>query len=254
MPRLRVPLAPSLLLAAAVWAGCGGGGSDETSAADTAQAEAREHARSVNLRAGDVPYFEPIPDEEDEDPKAEERLEEKGERCLGLAAFPEPLADVSSQTFGADAAGSIVQVESTVTVSREADGLEQELEMLRRPRAIPCLRRFLTAALKLAETTSAGISNVTLKRIPLPTPEIEDGIAYRFKTTVTVHRDTAQAVVYRPAAPPPSSRSIDAYIDLLYFTSGTTGVTLTAMGIPTPVGKSLERNLLRVLHERATGH
>ena len=51
----------------------GGEGSTGPSAEALAKVRASDYARAVNLRAADVPYFEPIPDDEEEDPKEARR-------------------------------------------------------------------------------------------------------------------------------------------------------------------------------------
>ena len=48
------------------------------------------------------------------------------------------------------------------------------------------------------------------------------------------------------------ARTLKVYVDILGFAVGPVEVTLTATGIPAPVSKNLERNLLGVLHERAS--
>ena len=78
------------------------------------------------------------------------------------------------------------------------------------------------------------------------------GFAYRFTASVAVHAPTSQLSAYRPAADPKSAGTLKVYVDILGFAVGPVEVTLTATGIPAPVSKNLERNLLGVLHERAS--
>ena len=85
-----------------------------------------------------------------------------------------------------------------------------------------------------------------------PAPGIEGGFAYRFTALVTVHAPTSQLSGYRPSAEAASSQTVKVYVDILGFAVGPVEVTLTATGLPSPVSRNLERNLLGVLHERAS--
>lgn len=257
MTRRVLVLLVALAALSALAGGCGGGeGTGGTTSAAKAEAiekvGAADYAREVNLRASDVPYFEQSDDEEEEDPEVETRRETGLERCLGVEFdSDEDLASVDSPTFESQLAGGLIEVSSTVSVGPDEDEVARELALLRSRLAERCLRRYFLELLEEEETPSAEASGSELKRIPFPDPEIDDAFAYRFGTTVTVHPDTSAPVAYRPAATPPS-RSVDIYIDLVGFVVGPASVTLTAVGAPTPVSRTLERNLLALLHERAT--
>ena len=46
------------------------------------------------------------------------------------------------------------------------------------------------------------MSDVSVSRTRFPAADIEDGFAYRFAASVTVHRSTSELTAYRPAADP----------------------------------------------------
>jgi hypothetical protein len=68
---LRLPATlVAICLAGVAGLACGGGdddGSTGPSAEALEKVRASDYARAVNLHASDVPYFEPIPDEDEED-------------------------------------------------------------------------------------------------------------------------------------------------------------------------------------------
>ena len=235
--------------------GCGGGSGDEGSGASAealAKVRAADYARHVGLHASDVPYFEAQPDDdEEEDPKAEKRRQRELERCLGFDSDEdEDLAEVGSPVYGTQGAGGFLQVESTVTVARDAERADEAMALLRSRLAERCLRELVLDQLA-EEETAPEARDVELERIPFPAPEIGDGFAYRLSASVAVSADTSAPVAYHPAAESPQTQEVDVYVDLLGFLLGPTSITLSATGAPSPVSKNLEGNLLRAMHERA---
>ena len=124
---------------------CGGGDGDSStgpSAAALAKVRASDYARAVNLHASDVPYFEPIPDDEEEDPKEARKHDRELMRCVGVEEAPEPLAEVKSPEFGTDSPGELLRVASTVEVGADAERAMRELRAHPQParRALPAAR------------------------------------------------------------------------------------------------------------------
>jgi hypothetical protein len=259
MTRPAVLLAALALgLAAVVGLGCGSGGSGDgtigTSAEALAKVRASDYASAVNLHAADVPYFERIPDEEDEeDPGEELRRDRELKRCIGAAGDLEAgrIAEVDSSTYGTQSPGELLRVQSSVEVVAGAGDAVRELRLFRSRRAERCLQRVYVSALEEDESGTAEVRRVSLSRLPLPVPGIEDGFGYRFKALLTVHPQTSELSAYRPGAPQSTPQSVEVYVDILGFVAGRAEVTLTATGAPAPVSKNLKRNLLRLLHERA---
>jgi hypothetical protein len=251
--------APSLILAvalsAAVGLGCGGGdstdGASGASAEAIAKVRAAEYARDVNLRASDVPYFEPKPDEE-EDPQERRRQDRELLKCIGAKDPDDPVAKVESPTYGTESPGEVLNVASSVEVVLAAEEAARQLKLIRSRRAERCLQSVYVSALEEDESSTAEVRDAAVTRMRFPDPEIEDGFAYRFTATVTVHAPTSQLSAYRPAAETKASQTLKAYVDILGFAVGRVEVTLTATGIPAPVSKNLERNLLGLLHDRAS--
>lgn len=255
MSRVRVPVTlVAICLAGVVGLACGGDdeGSSGPSTEALAKVRASDYARAVNLRASDVPYFEPIPDEDEEDPEEARKHDRELMRCVGVEEDPEPLAEVKSPEFGTDSPGELLRVASTVEVGADAERAARELKLIRSRRAERCLQRVYASAIEEEESSTAEVSDVSVSRVRFPAADIEDGFAYRFAASVTVHRSTSELTAYRPAAEPNASLTVRIYLDILGFVVGPASVSLTATGVPTPVSRTLEHNLLRVLHERAT--
>jgi hypothetical protein len=249
----------AVALSAAVGLGCGAGDSTDGTKGASAEALARvsaaDFARGVNLRATDVPYFEPQPDEEKEDPRQRRRQEQELLRCVGVKESEDSLADVESPTYGTQSPGQLLNVASSVEVVLGAEEAARQMKLFRSRRSERCLRSVYVSAVEEEESSTTEVSDASVTRVRFPAPGIEDGFAYRFTATVTVHAPTSQLSAYRPAAEPNAARTLKVYVDILGFAVGPVEVTLTATGIPSPVSRNLERNLLGVLHQRASqGH
>jgi hypothetical protein len=252
--RVRAPLTiVAICLAGVAGLACGGGEEGSGPSAEAlAKVRASDYARAVNLRASDVPYFEPIPDEDEEDSEENERRDRELMRCVGIEEDPDPLAEVKSPEFGTESPGELLRVASTVEVGADAERAAQELKLIRSRRAEHCLQRVYASAIEEEESSTAEVSDASVTRLRFPAPDIEDGFAYRFSASVTVHPSTSELTAYRPAADPDASVTVRIYLDFIGFVVGPASVSLTATGAPTPVSRTLEHNLLRVLHERAT--
>ena len=254
MPWVRVPVTLVAICLVGV-AGLACGSEDEgsgPSAEALAKVRASDYARAVNLRASDVPYFEPIPDEDEEDPEAARRHDRELMRCVGVEEDPEPLAEVKSPEFGTDSPGELLRVASAVEVGADPERAARELKLIRSRRAERCLQRVYASAIEEEESSTAEVSDASVSRVRFPAPDIEGGFAYRFSASVTVHRSTSELTAYRLATESDASLTVKVYVDIIGFLVGPASVSLTATGAPTPVSRTLEHNLLRVLHERAT--
>jgi hypothetical protein len=253
--RVRVPVTlVAICLAGAAGPACGGDGGDGSAGASAealAKVRASDYARAVNLHASDVPYFEPIPDEEEEDPEEARRRDRELMRCVGIEEDPDPLAEVKSPEFGTDSPGELLRVASTVEVGTDAERAVRELRLIRSRRAQRCLQRVYASAIEEEQSSTTELSDVSVSRLS-PPPGIEDAVGYRFSASATVHRSTSELTAYRRAAEPDASVIVKVYVDFIGFLVGPASVSLTATGAPTPVSRTLEHNLLRVLHERAT--
>jgi hypothetical protein len=246
----------AVALSAAVGIGCGAGdstdGTSPASAAAGAKASAADLARSVNLRASDVPYFEPQPDEE-EDPREGRRQDRELQRCIGVdESEEESLASVESPTYGTESPGEFLDVASSVEVVRGSGEADRQLRLIRSRRAERCMRSVYARALRQDESRTAEVRGASVTRVRFPATGVGDSFGYRFIASVTVHAPTSQLSAYRPAEEPGAPQTVKAYVDLLGFAEGRVEVTLTATGIPAPVSKNLESSLLGVLHERAS--
>jgi hypothetical protein len=253
-------LAPLLAgcLSALALTGCGGGSEGRSTPEEAlAKVRASDFARSVNLHASDVPYFEPIPEEEEEGPREERRRERRLERCLGFEDAQEPLVEVESETYGTDSPGELLRVQSSVSVLEDAAQAAEEVRGLLGDRAVGCFEKIYVKALEEDEPSDAEVRGASVSRIADPGGgDIEDDFGYRFYAKVTVQGDSSQLTAYGPTAEPAGdlaeSLTIPIYIDIVGFVSGRAAVSLVATGAPSPVSRNLERNLLGVLHERAT--
>jgi hypothetical protein len=256
MIRQRAPASIlAVALSAAVGLGCGAGDSTDGTSGASAEALARvsaaDFARGVNLRASDVPYFEPQPDEE-EDPQQKHQQEQELLRCVGVKESEDSLASVESPTYGTQSPGEVLKVASSVEVVSGAEEAARQLKLFRSRRSERCLRKVYVSAVEEEESSTTEVRGASVTRVRFPAPEIGGGFAYRFTASVSVHAPTSQLSAYRPAAEPGAARTLKVYVDFLGFAVGPVEVTLNATGVPAPVSENLERNLLGVLHERAS--
>jgi len=124
----------AVALSAAVGLGCGAGDSTDGTSGASAEALARvsaaDFARGVNLRASDVPYFEPQPDEGEEDPRQRHRQEQELLKCIGVKESDDSLADVESPTYGTESPGELLNVASSVEVVLGAEEAAATLRAL----------------------------------------------------------------------------------------------------------------------------
>ncbi len=219
----------------------------------SASVQAADYARSVNLRASDVPYLEPQADDRDGPSRRERRSEREFERCLGLEGQGEdkPLAEDESPEFAATTPGAYLSIQSSVEVQRDMRGAAKAVRILRGRRVADCMRRVYVPVIEGLGSGNTEVSRVSIRRLRPPLPGVDLSFGFRLSAITTVHPDLSQSVAYRPSADPLESHAVPIHIDLLDFLVGTAQITLTVNAAPTPASRALERNLLTKMHERA---
>lgn len=249
----------AICCAATLGLGCGGDAADSGSGASEealAKVRASDYARAVNLHASDVPYFEPVPDDEEEDEGESRRRDRELERCVGVGDVGDPLTEVKSAAYGTQSPGELLQVSSEVEVVADAEEAARQLRLLRSRRAERCLQRIYVSALEEEDSSTAEVSNASLSHLPFPSAGISGGFAIRFSASVTVYGSNSELSAYRPGSQDEVAQAakstVKVYVDILGFVVGPAEVTLSATGAPAPVNRNLESSLLGVLHERAT--
>lgn len=254
MARIRVPVTlVAICLAGLAGLACGGDDDGSGPSAEAlAKVRASDYARAVNLHGSDVPYFEPIPDEDEEDSKEAEKQGRKLTRCIGAEEPADPLAEVTSGEYGTQSPGQLLHVSSTVAVAAQAEDAARAFNLIRSRRAERCLRAVYVSAIEGQESSTTEVGDVSVSRLRFPATDIGKGYGYRFTASVTIHGSVSELTAYRPASEPDVPHTMRLYFDDLGFVVGSASIDLTAVGSPTPVSRTLEHNLLRVLHERAT--
>jgi hypothetical protein len=248
--------------AGALWAGCGGGeiaplDKFDGSEPPTAKERAASYAGAVNLRASDFPYFKAMPDEAHRDRGDQSRLGREIARCIGgevEMGGEELVAKADSATFGTAGTGGLLTVQSEVEVVRDADVTARRAQLYRNRRVRACLDRVVPRALEEAGDAQAEIGRVSTAWRPSPLPGLAWSFGYRIRASVTTGGSTQLAAYHRGPAPVSAEGSVPLYIDLFAFHVGRAEISLVATGAPAPVSKVLERNLLRMLSDRAESH
>jgi hypothetical protein len=243
-----------------LWAGCGGGGHiaplDRFDGAEppSARERALAYARAVNLRASDFPYFKAMPEESHGDRRDEHRLDREIAECVGGGALSEEgdtLAKVPSSTYGTAGSAGLLTVQSEVEVVRDADVTARRSALYRNRHVRACLERVVGPALEEQGSAEAEIERVSIAWRSSPLPGLDWSFGYRIRASIS-SSGAAHLAAYAPASPPVSAAAtVPLYLDLLAFHVGRGEISLVATGAPTPVSKLLERNLLRLLRDRA---
>jgi len=251
MKLLRLAAAALAMLAAGIeLAGCGGSGTKAllapTGTAIT-KAQAVVYARTVNLRATDLPRMNASSPEHEG--KAPTRLELALAHCDGELNPLHRVLNRVSPTFtsptedGGEGEGegeseheeihSSVEVLPTPTIAARHNAAQIS------PRGLDCIKRFFPAAFAKKDTRRLRYGPVTLQRLPNPLPDVPGSFAVRIATSVL-------GIPSQIAATPPH-----VYIDILGFLSGASEINLTATGFPEPVAEEAEQHLITTLYNRA---
>lgn len=214
--------------------------------------EARRVAKATNLRASDLPYFEVQADDEESDPERDRRLERRFSRCAGIpAGLERNVYEEASKTYGTGGGGGALTLTSEVEVAPSAALAARRIGILRKPRTLACLERLYVPDLEEQGSPEADFGRVRIARLPAPRPNPEGALGFRVSARVTFSEGSSKLAAYRPGVAAAESQTLPAYVDIFAFAAGPAEITLTATGIPDPVSKNLEGNLLRLLHERA---
>lgn len=265
--RARGGALPAALSALALLAGCGSsgnfaekiGGFDRTTSSATVGAGSSQSAgtelspaaaaRFVNLRADDFPYLE---ESDRESGSSGGESQKEFEKCVGEGRFENGLASAESPSFSGSLAGEFVEFDSNVEVFGAADEAERDADFVRGHRVYSCLNRLLQPALE--EEEGAGkpeLLSVTVRRLRSSKFGVPGVFGYRILARIAPTSESQQLTAFTPGATPDGRPTLIVYMDILAFVSGRVEVALTANGSPRPVPPILERNLLRLLRERA---
>lgn len=222
--------------------GCGSDGTTPTTAKVITRAIGLQYARTVNLRADDVPGTTSI---------AKETATNRAifgsdvERCGGIEA-PGPIVGVNSARYRtvegrhqeplrSEAVYSSVYVVGNNTT---ASG---DVTILGKAQFRSCLARY-RASEAAGQSTRGEPFKKQIKVSVLPS--IVDNVkGFGLRVSGTLAATYTQSKTRRPF-----------FEDILGFAVGPAVIVLRAEGTPRPVPLSLERRLLSLLHARATTH
>lgn len=259
-------LAAVALIAAATGCGSGGAakltGEDSTTTTSTASAALSapastettrspdQVARAVNLRASDFPYLREKKDEGSS--PGERKSQEEFEACVGETHLAGDLAEAGSPNFAGELGGQLLEFSSTAEVFSSAAHAAEVATVLRSHRVFACFAQLLEPALEHEEAGSdLELVSVRTARLPSPAPAVAGSFGYRVKATVAEASESRQLTAYEPGSTQDGRPTLTLYLDLFAFVSGQVQVSMTATGFPRPVPADLERNLLKLLQERA---
>jgi hypothetical protein len=250
-----------LLASGGPLAGCGDGGAASTATAHSAtttgghatrpggaqgaphaggaraKAAAQAFARAVNLDATDVPGFRVSSAHEHEpETSAEKRLKPELRRCFGAADETKALVESGSRKFERSAAIASQSVSSEVTIGQTAS-TAKELGAIHRDRLPACLSRYFDLLLESQNLHGATIGPVSSKEGSPPAPGMTGSFGLRFTATIRLR-----------------GIHVPFYVDILGFSDGPAGVSLSTFGLPRPFPAALEERLFSLLVERAKAH
>ena len=230
-----------LTAAAAMLAGCGSASSSPTAATHSSQGAFSAYARSVNLRAGELPGSEPGSTEhEHEEHKA--GSQSAVARCIGAPDRPHDVLRVSSPTLGDPKALNAASSVSTDLLAPSDPGefaarRAADLRIYRSSRAARC-----NAGALLEKLRSQGLQHASAVALANPLSGSDGAIAYR--------------VLLKGELPPTNgvSRATQVYVDVVLLFVGRAAVEMEMSNIPTPPPLATERRLVSLLRERAEAH
>jgi hypothetical protein len=243
----RLPRAALALVAMSpLIAGCGGGTGDPALATNrpVTRAEAVTYAEEVNLDPADLPGWTGTGLEEESKPTPTDSAEA---RCTGGPSPTRALVARSSPQFRRGSGFQAQQVKSGVGVFPSLALADQSLAIVKGAihdaRTRGCLLKFARKGIAkgFARGIAPGISYSfgALTLAPLP-HSVPDSFAFRVLIPLSFQR--AGGVPYHT----------HIYLDYLGFATGPADISLLATGFGNPVSAATERNLLSVLHGRAT--
>ncbi len=234
----------SLLAAAsALLAGCANSTPSPTASTSShaSQGAFSAYARSVNLRAGDLPGGEPGSTEHEHEER-ETGSESAIARCIGAPNYPHDVLRVSSPTLGDPKHLNAASAVSTDLLA-PADAKEfaarraADLKIYRSRRAETCNANALLEKLR-----AQGLQHATAVAVANPLSGHRGAIAYR--------------TLIRGGLPPTdgASKATQVYVDVILQFVGRAAVEMEMSDIPVPPPTATEQHLVDLLRERATTH
>jgi hypothetical protein len=204
----------------------------------TARGRALAFARAVNLRAGDLPGFQSAPRESERSTPTQKRQNRELQHCvgagLGSGAGPDPLAELSSESFQRKASIAQVSVSSSVTVHRSGASAHKELEAIQNPHTHTCFTHYFEGLFTGPAYKGATIGHVSLESGTPPAPGTSGSFGWRLRASLEVH-----------------SVHIPFDFDILGFFYGQSEVTLMSTGVAVPFPAATEQQLFLLLLSRA---
>jgi hypothetical protein len=244
-PVRPIALCVAATLVCGVLTGCGTSATAPTILAGSAvrtpitKARAAAYAQAVNLRAGDLPEMKVTAPKHQG--KAVGGQEHELATCDG---GPNPhllISRIKSPTFSGAVEGEYEQIRSTVEVQpTEAIAAKNDAVVLGH-RGFACIARFLPR--QFAETSRGRFRHgrVTVSRLPTPLPYVKGSFGIEIATTI----------INAGGVPQPP---IPFYVDQFGFVSGSTEISLTAIGAPQPAPTETAERLMSLLYSRAAAH
>jgi hypothetical protein len=218
---LAALIAPRLVLAAALLAGCSSGGESKgtTTTADVATNRAR--AGNLVFKVSDFPSGWTEVKDEGQDSRDQDK---EFRTCLGLGA-DEPEA---SSTFGKDD----TLASSEINVAASADVAADELALFAGEKGSFCLEEALTKI--FSKVAPPEIIRVSVGRLKLPA-------------------QSESSVAYRAVARIGTEDTVAIYADVIAIRQGSLQASISFSNVGKPVPESLEKSLLKKLAERMAG-
>jgi hypothetical protein len=203
------------------------------------KAQAIALARSINLRASDVPGFTASAKEEKTNETAsEKRLEQEMLKCVGASGLGsglgKSLAEGRSDDFKLERGILNLSVHSEVSVAQSAALAGKDLGALRGSRVKACLSHYLNLFFKASLHSGTSIGPVSIQSGTPPAPGTAGSFGWRISSTFTVRRIP-----------------VPFYFDILSFAYGPAEVTLFSSGLPAPFPAKAQENLFSLLVARA---
>jgi hypothetical protein len=230
IPRVRrvIGSALTLVVAPLLASACA---ATSVAATPVTHAQAIAFARAVNLRAADMPGWRVAPGPEPQ-PATDSPPTVLG-RCSRTRRF-RYIASLPSTTFLQGDAKAGAQVVSTVGVAPSASLAAGEFAAVASARVRSCVERVSRAP--RSEDLKVSSKRFAWSSLPLP------AAAHGFKLRVTGRLGQSEA----------GARGTRAYFDLLAFARGPAQVYLFAVFWGSLPQSTTERNLISLLHSRAT--
>ncbi len=245
----RALAALGVMLAAALLASCGKGGSTSSSAskstasnsgaaragksAPVTHARALAYARAVNLTASDVPGFTASDRHEHSSPH-DRQLEHELMSCAGLSGTSKGVLEEGSKSFELKRGIVNLSVSSEVSVEPSVAQAQRLRGAVASPRVRECFSRYVGLLLQSLHVKGASIGPVTIQSGTPPAPGTGGGFGWRITASFAVR-----------------GIKLPFYLDILGFVDGPSEVTLTSSGLLRPFPAEAQQHLYALLLARA---